>query len=193
MGNIQTLRAVRAGTGVLATGNQIGAASRIQRKGSITPPKGTVVKKAPVLTALLGLTLAFSSVGSGMAQTPLPRRVASLSGDHPAAMNPDRNGSARVVLRLDRPSAKVCYRVAFENMVVRGVYVYRNGADVNDPFVKLYDEAPTADSPLKGCVTETGGQVDRLKIRRLKRHPARFFVKAFEYDGSDITGTLGRP
>ncbi len=104
-------------------------------------------------------------------------------------MQPDGNGRARVVLKLDRPNAKVCYRVAFENMVVRGVWVYRNGADVNEPILRLYDEAPTEDSPLKGCVSD----VDRLTIRKLKRHPSRYFVKAFEYDGSDITGTLRRP
>lgn len=148
------------------------------------------MKKAFVLTALLGLTIAFSSVEVGFAQTSLPRRVASLSGDHPAASQPDENGRARVVLRLDRASAEVCYRVEFEKIVVRGVYIYRNGTEPGDPvFLKLYDEAPTGDSPLKGCVTEVG----RLKIRKLKRHPARYFVKAFEYDGGDITGTLHRP
>ena len=151
------------------------------------------MKKTSVLIALLGLTIALTSVEVGLAQTSVPRRVASLTGDHRAAMDPDGNGSARVVLKLDRPNAKICYRVEFKNMEVRGVYVYRNGADVNDPYLKLYDEAPTTDSPLKGCVTEDSGQVDRLKIRKLKRQPARFFVKAFEYDGSDITGTLKRP
>lgn len=148
------------------------------------------MKKAFVLTTLLGLTIAFSSVEVGLAQTSLPRRVASLSGDHPGASQPDENGRARVVLRLDRASAEVCYRVEFEKIVVRGVYIYRKGAESGGPFfIKLYDEAPTEDSPLKGCTTD----VERLKIRKLKRHPARYFVKAFEYDGNDITGSLHRP
>lgn len=151
------------------------------------------MKKTSVLAALVGMALALPSLEVGLAGNVFPRRVASLSGDHPAAMSPDGNGNARVVLKFDRPNTKICYRVEFKNIEVRGVYVYRNGADVNDPFVKLYDEAPTSASPLKGCVTEDSSQVDRLKIRKLKRHPARFFVKAFEYDGSDITGTLRRP
>lgn len=151
------------------------------------------MKKISVLAALLGLALALASLETGLAGTSLPRRVASLSGDHRAATNPDANASAQVVVKLDRPNVEGCYRAEFKNMEVRGVYVYRNGADGNDPFVKLYDEAPTSASPLKGCVTEDSGEVDRLKIRKLTRHPARFFVKAFEYDGSDITGILNRP
>ncbi len=78
---------------------------------------------------------------------------------------------------------------------MRGVYVHRNGSedtrDYSPPFLKLYDEAPTDASPLRGCLSH--GDVTADQIRSLKHHPGRFYVKAFEYDGSEIAGTLRRP
>lgn len=124
----------------------------------------------------------------------LPRRIATLNARHAAVENPDRDGRARVRLTLDRPAEKVCYRVEFRDITIRGVYVYRDGSeDSNDyspPFLKLYDEAPTGQSPLRGCVSR--GAVSPSQIRALKRNPQRFYVKAFEYDGDEIAGELRR-
>lgn len=143
------------------------------------------------LVVVLGSLVAVPQIG--IAGESLPRRVAQLDGDHPGTFDPDGNGQAKALLRLDRPDRRVCYRVAFDRIVIRGVYVYRRTAEeVTDYFVKLYDFAPTEASPLKGCVSDADA-VTRAQIREMKRHPTRFYVRAFEYDGNDIAGTLRRP
>lgn len=143
------------------------------------------------LVAVLGSLVAVPQVG--IAGESLPRRVAQLDGDDPGAFDPDGNASAGAVLRLDRPDRRVCFRVEFDRIVIRGVYVYRRtAADVTDYFVKLYDYAPTEASPLKGCVSDPDA-VTRDQIREMKKHPRRFYVRAFEYDGNDIAGTLRQP
>ena len=55
--------------------------------------------------------------------------------------------------------------------------------------MKLYDEAPTDESPLVGCVQE----VSAAAIRKMKSEPKLFYIEAFEYDGNNIAGTLKRP
>lgn len=137
--------------------------------------------------ALLGVP------ASGFAATTLPKRVATLKKDFPGLFYPSDKGRGNVVLRLDGPERRICYRLEFENFVVRALTIYRKGADeVSDYEIKLYDEAPTEESPLRGCVSDAD-VVTRAQIREIKRHPTRFFVMASEYDGDEIGGTIRRP
>ncbi len=142
-----------------------------------------------VALSLAGSVLALPATSG--AGTSLPRRVARLNGDHPGATSPDGNAKASAVLKLDRLGDQICYRVDFENMVVRGVYLYRDGAERGDYFLKLYDEAPQDTSPVRGCISDF--EVKRWQIKKLKRHPKRYFVNAWEYGGGDIAGGLRRP
>jgi len=148
---------------------------------------------AAVVVALAIIPIPLSSMGG----TTLPTREARLGPDHPGATSPKANASGQVVLKLDRPNNKVCYRFDFESFEVRGLYIRRVGSQ-NDqeskpPFLVLYDEAPREESPLKGCATEQTRDIERRQIRALKRHPKRFYVEAFQYDGKNIAGALKRP
>jgi hypothetical protein len=144
---------------------------------------------ALAMSALLLLALP----GTGFGETSLPERVARLDTDHPGTFYPGTRGQAFTRVRLNRPDGRICYSVWFKNLELRGLYLYRDGAEEpRDHYVKLYDEAPTTASPLKGCVTVKDGEVTLQQIRALKRHPKRFYALAFEYDGDDIAGDLRR-
>jgi hypothetical protein len=149
-----------------------------------------LTQKAAIATSAL---LLLALPGTGFGETSLPERVARLDTDHPGTFSPATKGRAFTVARLDRPDGRICYSVSFKNFELRGLYLYRDGAEeVSDHYVKLYDEAPTTASPVKGCVTENGGEVTRKQILALKRRPERFYALAFEYDGDQIAGDLRR-
>jgi len=146
-------------------------------------------KAALAMSVLLLLALP----GTGLGQTSLPERVARLDTDHPGAFFPGTKGQAFTSLRLDRPDGRICYRLSFKDFELRALSIYRDGADeVSDQYVKLYDEAPTTASPVKGCVSVKDGEVTREQINALRRHPERFYALASEYDGDEIAGDLRR-
>lgn len=150
---------------------------------------------ARVAAAVVAASFFLALPGVGLGETTLPRRVATLDRNHPGTFFPDdadRKGRAEAVLKLDRPERRICYRIEFSNFELRNLSIYRDGADENtDYMVKLYDEAPTSESPLRGCVSDPD-VVTRDEIRHLKRHPGRFYLLASQYDGDEIAGSLRR-
>ena len=144
------------------------------------------------LVAALGLGVlsgTFTSAAAAGDAPDAPRRIASLDSDYSevtTTTNPNAKGRAR--LTLFSADDKICYRVEVTGMTTRAVYVFRRSTDVL--MTRLYDEAPTDDNVLKGCVTDVPAKL----MTAYEQHPKRFYIQASSYDGQDeIGGTMRLP
>lgn len=118
-----------------------------------------------------------------------PRRIANLDGDYPGLYPSDPEATMRVAMILFPDLEQACYRIRWSGMQVRAVYVYRRSTDVLK--TRLYDHAPTTVGYVEGCAES---DVPRALLRKYRRHPGRYYVKASSYDGQEqIAGRLRRP
>ena len=135
----------------------------------------------PVLgAALLGLLPWTASPAAGETAT---TRVAELSGSDTRVRRADPDGRATTSLELYRDSGRVCWTIRFERYSLRHLAVYRDGTGAEA--LELYDEAPSDGPTLSGC-----DDAAPALAAELADQPQRFFVRASDYSGNEIAGTL---
>ncbi len=115
-----------------------------------------------------------------------PTRQARMNGEHPGVFIRDGDGQGKAILKFRPGKGRICYDLRYRKIVVFHIDV-RRVAD-QELVQELYHEAPTRRS-LSGC----RGGIEPQLVRKIKKHPRRFYVRASEYHGGDIAGTLRRP
>ncbi len=150
----------------------------------------TLVRTALVMSLAATLLAAPTSVSAVEDH----QRVARLNSNYPGLTNPEGDGRGRAVVTPYPGQAKVCWRFRYERMEVRGLNLYRRSTGTQ--VAELYDEAPTSVGSLRGCSTTGRSDYYELtsrRVREIKRHPRRFYVRAYTYGGQEIAGRLHRP
>jgi len=139
------------------------------------------VSKALVAITAVSVLAPASSMASGV-----PVREATLSPGHPGAIDGERDASGTARLKLYPALGKICYDLRYEDITVFHIDI--NRMKDQEMVQELYHRRPT-DDRLNHCKRGIASNV----IRALKQRPKAFFIRASEYRGGDIAGTIHRP
>jgi hypothetical protein len=145
-------------------------------------------KFVSVMTVLIALSM---FIGAEIATAEGNRLRASLSGDKEVGSPGDPDGSGTARIRL-RPRAKrVCWRLTWQNISQpQAAHIHKGTrTESGDVVVNLFLE-PQDGNEASGCEDN----VRRRLIRRIKKHPRRFYVNVHteDFPAGAIRGQLHR-
>ena len=139
------------------------------------------ISKALMALSALAVFAPASGVASGV-----PIREATMSPGHPGAAEEEKDASGTARLKLYPALGKICYDLRYEDITVFHIDI--NRMKDSELVQELYHRRPT-DDRLSHC--KRG--IDSGVIRALQQRPKAFYIRAAEYRGGDIAGTIKRP
>ena len=139
------------------------------------------------ITAVLALALALPATAA-----PGVQLSAKLKGANEVPGPGDPNGKGEIFISINKKKRKLCFQLEFkriQNPTAGHVHKGKEGV-AGDVKVTLFEDAAGLPGPTaEGCVK----RVKRKTIRRLSRHPDRFYVNLHNgnYPDGAIRGQLG--
>ena len=149
-----------------------------------------MVRKLSVAGGVLALVAALA-IPAANAAAPVTVS-AQLKGNNEVPGPGDPNGKGEIFVTLKKAKRKVCFALSWKRIQgPKAGHIHRGGPGVAGPVkVKLFEQANALPNPgaVEGCVSKR-----RRVIRRIARHPERFYVNLHneEYPDGAIRGQLG--
>ena len=149
-----------------------------------------MVRKLSVTGGVLALVVALA-IPAAEARAPVTVS-AQLKGNSEVPGPGDPNGKGEIFVTLKKAKRKVCFALSWKRIKgPQAGHIHRGGPDVAGPVkVKLFEQASPLTTPgaVEGCVRKR-----KRVIRRIARHPERFYVNLHneEYPDGAIRGQLG--
>lgn len=147
------------------------------------------VRSFRILVTVLAALVALSTGEGVIAHT--VRESARLRGDKEVPGPGDPNGRGKARFRINDEKNKLCYRISYRTVPkVTAAHIHQGGPKESGPVIVFLSDGPDVESPMKGCVND----VKRADLRRIQRHPRRFYVNLHseEYPDGAIRGQLRR-
>ncbi len=119
------------------------------------------------------------------------RLRASLSGDKEVGSEGDPDGSGTARIRLRPASRRVCWALTWENISQpQAAHIQKGTRDESGDVVVNLFLTPQEGNEASGCEDD----VRRRLIRRIKKHPRRFYVNVHteDFPAGAIRGQLHR-
>ena len=145
------------------------------------------MRSLPVIAVIAAALVAAAPSGAAV-----KRLRADMSGAREVSGG-DANGTGTAKLRLNRARRRVCFDIRVHDIdQVVAAHIHRGRRGVDGPIrVELIGEPQGAEDHFTGCAKG----VSRRLIRRINRHPRRFYVNVHTvaFPGGAVRGQLHRP
>lgn len=141
--------------------------------------------------SLAVVALAMPALSTGAAGV---ERFATMKGNEEVPGPGDPNGKGDAVITLKKKKRKVCFDLTWEKLDgASAAHIHKGRKGVAGPIkVELFTADPelSGDASLDDCVKH----VKKRKIRKIKRHPGRYYVNVHNsiYPDGAIRGQLER-
>jgi hypothetical protein len=135
------------------------------------------------------MLVVFAALAALVFAAPASAKVKRLEANLAGSAATDADGSGSAKLRLDRARKRVCFTIRVRQIDdVVAAHIHKGGPGVDGPIVVDLITVPKSGTKFTGCTKN----VPRRTIRKILRHPRRYYVNVHTMDhlGGAIRGQL---